>query len=85
MKFKYMFIYLLLQTIAWVIVLAMESEYNAVAFMIVSCILLMMISYNNFHMAIKDFNAQANETSKKEQKDSLLTNLLPSHILTRFY
>ncbi|CAD8076669.1 unnamed protein product [Paramecium sonneborni] len=85
LKFKYMFFYILLQQIAWFVQLLLYEHNNLLVFIVLSTIILVIVSHNNFELTIKNFNSAANENLKKEQRDSLLTNLLPSHILTRFY
>ncbi|CAD8142901.1 unnamed protein product [Paramecium octaurelia] len=85
LKFKYMFFYILLQQAAWFVQLLLHHHNNLLVFIVLSTIILVIVSHNNFELTIKNFNSAANENLKKEQRDSLLTNLLPSHILTRFY
>ncbi|CAD8146214.1 unnamed protein product [Paramecium pentaurelia] len=85
LKFKYMFFYILLQQAAWFVQLLLHEHNNLLVFIVLSTIILVIVSHNNFELTIKNFNSAANENLKKEQRDSLLTNLLPSHILTRFY
>ena len=46
---------------------------------------LLMTSYRNFERHLIAFTNTLNYNSNRQQKDALITNLLPSHILTKFY
>ena len=48
-------------------------------------VILVTLARNSFQMHLENFLALSDYSKQKEKSESLLTNLLPSHILSKFY
>ena len=53
--------------------------------MIVANLVLIQLSYQHHYQNLRNFGETLQIKQKKKQKDNLITNLLPSHMLTKFY
>lgn len=75
----------LVTSLAYIALLASTANYVYIAFVILFSTVEMKRCHNTWNLHIQKFNSLITLDNKKTEKNHLLSNLLPAHVITKFY